>query len=717
MFLFKPVSNRQLGSRLRERLSQRAFLALLFLTLPAVAVADEPIIAIGDVHGNYAALEGLLQQTKLINEKLEWSGKRTNLVFTGDLLDRGADSRKVLDLLMRLEGEATRKRGHVIVVLGNHEIMNMLGDLRYVSSEEYAAFADEGFAERRARAYEEYAGFIARKAEEFGQEPPVIDSSVRAAWEAAHPYGFFAHREAYGPNGTYGAWLRRRPVVAKVDDYLFLHGGISPALSSLSQKEINRRIWEEFETFDFLRKYMIEKDVILPFFNLQEMTWFARAELEHRKKLEEARKNGGDEAQHIKRIEMFLGYPEWFSFHPDGPVWFRGYSRWDEEEGLAKITPILKKHRVKHIVVGHSPHEFHQIRYRFSKSVILIDTGMLSTSFQGGRPSALEIRDGKWNAIYPEGKEPVVAPADLPAEGHGSSLPPVVSEEDINVASWSNPASRPGPIWHDPNGNRLPFESEEELLDFMKTAKVVWKRNINVGITNPWQLLLEQDGVQMRAAFRYVRMDKKPTIRGPNIPVNRNLRDHYIFEVVVYEFAKMLDLDVVPPAVERTRKVSGKRGSVQIWVENAMTERQRLRQKIRPPDQKKWSQQKRRLVVFDELIGNIDRNPGNIMIDQEWTIWLIDHTRAFQAGERLMNVNRIIGCERSLWEKIQALDEETVRRKFGKYLSKRELNDIMERRDAIVHHLKGLIAIQGEEEVIYSYPEEAAPTEDASVRP
>ena len=728
MTLFTAVSESPLISRLCGRAWRWGVLPVLLLALTAPAMADERLIAIGDVHGNYGALEELLQQANLLGKKLEWSGKRATLVFTGDLLDRGADSRKVLDLLMRLEGEANRRRGHVIVVLGNHEIMNMMGDLRYVSAEEYASFADTDSFSRRDRAFEQYGEFVARKYREYGQKVPAMGAKVRKAWEDAHPAGFFAHRDAYGPNGEYGAWLRRRPVLARVGDYLFLHGGISPALSNLSLKEINRRIWSELETFDSLKKHFIDKEVILPFFTLKEMTVFVRAELDHWNR---TRNGGGDaaggdgngralskeERKHVQALETFLDYPRWFSFHRDGPVWFRGYAQWDEEEGLAKIAPVLKQYRVKHVVVGHSPHSYRRIHHRFGSAVILIDTGMLSSSFQGGRPSALEVRGSEWSAIYPEGRREVAALEEMLPPGEEDSKPLVGTDRPVDSRLGEGVSAKLRTRWLDPNGNRLPFESEEELIDFMKTAKVVWRKVTDEGITKPWKVLLEEDGVQVHAIFRYVSIDKKPIVASLGPPQDRYLRDHYIFEVVAYELGIMLGLDVIPPAVERADTVGGKRGSVQVWVEDAMTERVRVRKKITPPDQERWSHQMRTLAVFDELIGNIDRNLGNILIDREWTMWLIDHTRAFQAGEGLMNASRIIGCERSLWEKIQALDKETVRLKFKKYLSEGELDDLMERRDAIVHHLKGLIAIQSEEEVIYSYPEDVSAVEKASVHP
>jgi hypothetical protein len=112
----------------------------------------ERIVAIADVHGGYAQFVAILKATGLIDTGDRWSGGKTHFVQTGDIIDRGADSRKALDLLKRLEGEAPRAGGRVHALLGNHETMRMLGDYRYVSAGEYAAFQDDKSRSLGARA-------------------------------------------------------------------------------------------------------------------------------------------------------------------------------------------------------------------------------------------------------------------------------------------------------------------------------------------------------------------------------------------------------------------------------------------------------------------------------------------------------------------------------------------------------------------------------------
>ena len=103
----------------------------------------EKVVAFADVHGAYDDLTGLLKATGMVDAGLKWSGGRTHLVSTGDLLDRGKDSRKVMDLLMRLQGEAAAAGGQLHVTLGNHEAMNLLGHVRDVAPGELEAYAAE----------------------------------------------------------------------------------------------------------------------------------------------------------------------------------------------------------------------------------------------------------------------------------------------------------------------------------------------------------------------------------------------------------------------------------------------------------------------------------------------------------------------------------------------------------------------------------------------
>lgn len=177
------------------------------------------VVAFADVHGAYSELTGLLRETGIVDESLHWRAGNTHLVSTGDLVDRGPDSLKVMDLLMRLEGEARQAGGAVHVLLGNHEVMNIAGDLRYVSAAEYAAFAG---GDDTALREEEWKRVLQR-------DP----AASRSSFDAGYPVGYFAHRQAFSAEGSYGAWLRSLPFLIVINDTAFVHAGLSPMVARL----------------------------------------------------------------------------------------------------------------------------------------------------------------------------------------------------------------------------------------------------------------------------------------------------------------------------------------------------------------------------------------------------------------------------------------------------------------------------------------------------
>ena len=170
--------------RLVYRLLQ-SVIAFLLLTVFIRAQEAERIVAIADVHGDFDALVAILQKAGLIDETRHWSGGSSTLVQTGELLDRGPKSRAVMDLMMALQKEAPRRKGSVRIALGNHEVMNIMGDLRYVVPEDYAAFADVRSEQRRKAAFQNYSR------QQVGRGRSVDE----AVWMRAHPPGF-GNREA-----------------------------------------------------------------------------------------------------------------------------------------------------------------------------------------------------------------------------------------------------------------------------------------------------------------------------------------------------------------------------------------------------------------------------------------------------------------------------------------------------------------------------------------
>ena len=253
-------------------------------------------------------------------------------------------------------------------------------------------------------------------------------------------------------------------------------------------------------------------------------------------------------------------------------------------------------------------------------------------------------------------------------------------------------------VWRDAVGKPLPFRGAGELMEFLRTADIVANDKIPIGITGPRRLTLELDGVRVNAAFRSVD-ETHSRVRLADGSFYQKLRDYCGYEVAAYRISGMLDMTNVPPAVPR--RVQREDGTVQIWVENAMMEKDRIEQGLRSPRPQRWVQQIQEMLAFDQVIGNIDRNPGNILIDGQWTVWLIDHTRAFQQGGKLEKVGRIRMVRRRFWDRLQALDPDAVAAAMQGILESRQIDDMFRRRDELVTYLQGLIDQRGEGAVIY----------------
>jgi hypothetical protein len=324
------------------------------------------IVAVGDVHGAYDGLVRILRAAKIIDGRDRWIGGSTFLVQTGDIFDRGAEPRKAIDLLRKLERDAPKSRGRVLALLGNHEVMRMLGDLRDMNPAELDSFRNARSEEIRAIVRENWLAPQRAAAKTAGtalDEVPLV-----AKFNAETPLGLVEMLQAYGPQGDHGKWLRSRAAVARVNGIVFLHGGISPRVAPLGCEAINAGIRDEITT-------NFEATRTAPLGTL------AASE--------------------------------------DGPLWFRGLAREDEAYGPT-VQEIATAMGARAIVIGHTVTEDGRIRPRFGGLVVQIDTGMLTSVYKNGRPSALEIVGDTWTAIYEDGRQPL--PITLSSPAHRVAL-------------------------------------------------------------------------------------------------------------------------------------------------------------------------------------------------------------------------------------------------------------------------------------------------------
>jgi hypothetical protein len=368
-------------------------LAVVLLLAPASAgPAPSRVVAVADVHGAYDEFVALLHSVGLIDDARRWTGGTTTFVQTGDVLDRGARSRDCLDLLMDLERQAPRDGGTVTPLLGNHEFMNLIGDLRYVTPEIFRTFAAADSAQRREEAYKDYLAFLSEHAEHGHAIAPPIDAAARHAWMDEHPPGFFEHRDAFGPAGKYGEWIRLHHAVVQIGDGVFVHGGLSPALEFASVGSLDERVTADVAAFDRMWRTLVDARVIWRYMTFAEAVRFAQEELAWHMA------PGHDEVFDAKpAVIRLLGYKTWITVTADGPLWYRGLATEPEDKLIDGLKAMLNRLGALYIVAGHSVVVSKEVTTRFGGRVFLLDTGMLPEAFSG-HASALEIRDVSFTA-------------------------------------------------------------------------------------------------------------------------------------------------------------------------------------------------------------------------------------------------------------------------------------------------------------------------------
>ncbi len=278
----------------------------------------------------------------------------------------------------------------------------------------------------------------------------------------------------------------------------------------------------------------------------------------------------------------------------------------------------------------------------------------------------------------------------LPATSAFPSLPTTAHANAVSASAVQEAHN----VYLGPDGEPLPFANDAAIMDFLRTADIIERTEIDTGINDPWKLLMEKDGVRAHAIFREVDIVKKNHRVGDIYFLF--FRDSYAFDCAAYEMAVLLGMDNVPPAVLRT--VRRTPGSVQLWVEET---RRVDSAEFHPPKALPWIRQTWTMHLFDALIYNPDRNPGNLMVDDDYKLWLIDHGRGFQRKPDLFKIEQVPMVDRRIWERLRELDEATIRAALGDYLESEQIASLMGRHRKLVDHINKLIEELGEESVLF----------------
>lgn len=226
---------------------------------------------------------------------------------------------------------------------------------------------------------------------------------------------------------------------------------------------------------------------------------------------------------------------------------------------------------------------------------------------------------------------------------------------------------------------------ESAIEDYLKTAKIAKFEQVPVGVTRPQRARFEPGGPIGSAAWKPL----APSVRS-------GYRESYRAEVAAYALDRLLDMHMVPPVVER--RLDGNNGALIYWIENV-----KAWDVKKPPrgQEPRWGQEVSRMRLFDQLIANIDRNAGNLLYDDDWHLFLIDHSRAFTERKDIKGTAAPSRVERAYWNKIEALDMATLQDALGQWLTKREIESMLERRDKMREAITKMVAERGEANVFF----------------
>lgn len=323
----------------------------------------ERVVAISDVHGDYEAMVQTLASAGIIDAEGAWAGGESHLVITGDLLDRGPDSRPVMDLIMKIEAEAEAAGGAVHQLLGNHEVMNLVGDLRYVAAEEFAAFADDEDPDEREAWFQRH----------LDTKSIVLDEEAeREAFNERYPPGFFGHRRAFRSDGQYGAWLLGKPLVVVINGTAFVHGGLSPVVGDIGLAGVNDGMMSEVAEYVGALEVVTGAGLIDPAEN------FYR----HASVLEKA-VTAGLAPEVAAAVETVIRLNASEVHGPTSPLWYRGNVGCGAPVEQDRLAAVLTSIGANRVVIGHTPTMTRQVLSRLDGKVIEIDTGMLSAYYRG----------------------------------------------------------------------------------------------------------------------------------------------------------------------------------------------------------------------------------------------------------------------------------------------------------------------------------------------
>ena len=239
----------------------------------------------------------------------------------------------------------------------------------------------------------------------------------------------------------------------------------------------------------------------------------------------------------------------------------------------------------------------------------------------------------------------------------------------------------------------------EEMETFLLKAKITKMRDAGSGVTDSRRATATDGRITHDIHIQTVDISQSVFEAGKSTELN--FKDSYRYNIAGYRLAQLIGLTTVPMSVHRS--VDGKEAAVTWWVDDVkMDEKARLQKKTAGPDPLRTTKQVQIMRVFDELIQNRDRNQGNILWTSDFTMWLIDHTRAFRLSHQLLKPEVLVRCDKGLFERMRAMTPESLAKAVGDSLTKAEQEAVLARRDAIVKVYEARIAKLNELAVLFT---------------
>jgi len=226
-----------------------------------------------------------------------------------------------------------------------------------------------------------------------------------------------------------------------------------------------------------------------------------------------------------------------------------------------------------------------------------------------------------------------------------------------------------------------------ELEEFLKKAEIARMENMSVGVTKPVRCYFAPGGLLESMAFKSIQPGRQT-----------GYWESYKSEMAAYELDKLLDLQMIPPTVER--RVKSSLGAAVMWLSPVQSFKQMGGPPTPPPEHfDSWNRQMAKAKMFDNLINNRDPNLGNWLVDPAWNLILIDHTRAFAPGKDMVHkMNRI---EKRLWERMLALELAPLKAALDPFLDGGQIKDVLGRRDKMKQEIDKMVAERGEADVFF----------------